>query len=65
VPSWALPLGEHRDIQAAGLGRHQLVGAVLEDAQERDDARRGIVRLRRDLGHGLVQVGDVGGGIPV
>src|SRR4249920_906747 len=35
------------------------------EQQERDHPRRGVLGLGRDLGDGLIEVSDVGGGVPV
>ena len=54
-----LPLGEHGRVEAARLLCHQLLGALLEEAQERHDSRRRVF----DAGGGCqpgVEVGEIG-----
>ena len=59
-----LALGEHRDVETARLLGHQDVRVVLEEA---DEGQRPLDRVRY-LGPGgerLLQVRDIGGGVPL
>ena len=59
-----LLLGEHGDVEAVALRGHDLLGRVLEVADERDDPLRGI----GDRGGGVegrTQLADVGGDVPL
>ena len=57
-----LTLREHRDVEATGLGRHELVGGVLEDREEAQESLRGVADAA-GLGQRRLQMGDIRGRI--
>ena len=59
VATGELALGQHGGVEAAGLGGHEVVGAVLEEAQERHHAGSGVGDVG-DGGQAIVEVGQVG-----
>ena len=58
-----LLLGQHRDVEAAGLSGHQLVGGFLEHSHELHHPLDGVSGRFRDRRDRAVEVSDVSRGV--